>query len=222
MDANVKTLARDFRSLANTFRGLLTKQWPIQDAFISYVSYLEDEAGRLLIYACTKGFLDSPELQQIVKEYLESVRLHPRSTLRPSFVFSQISYFNVVDCSITPDTPYVRLTKEIDFKVEACERIADLLTSGNKPGGQADTQTPQYVVSKNPPQITIDGNAYALTATAVTFMNELIAANGEWINGHSVVKQPSRIVASMPLKVRSIVKSATGKGFRLNPKKVIQ
>ncbi len=79
----------------------------------------------------------------------------------------------------------------------------------------------RVVVKQTPPQVTIDGSAYAISNKAAFFMEKLVEANGEWINGHAVVNQPSRIVASMPKEVRSIVESAAGKGFRLNLKKVI-
>ncbi|MBU4270802.1 MAG: hypothetical protein KKE86_04225 [Planctomycetes bacterium] len=73
------------------------------------------------------------------------------------------------------------------------------------------------IVSLTPPQITIDGTAYAVTEEAAKLLNDLVTAN-DWVSGHSIVNQPSRVVAKMPDPVKKLVESAPGKGFRLRRK----
>jgi hypothetical protein len=145
--ADALTLASNFRSLAKTFRGLLTKQWHNQNELILYCSDLDDEVGRLLIYACTKGFIDSPKLQLEVTQYLEEVSLRPRPTLRPSCVFQ-----NTHCCNFTEDflnIPYQQLVAAIDGRANACERVEFFLAKDNGSIGQADEQAPPLVTTAN-------------------------------------------------------------------------
>ena len=71
------------------------------------------------------------------------------------------------------------------------------------------------IVSLDPPQITIGDAPYALNETAATLLKKLVDS-GDWVNGGSIVNQPSRVVARMPKEVRRIVESSPGKGFRIN------
>jgi hypothetical protein len=100
--------------------------------------------------------------------------------------------------------------------------ISPTTTANNKGGenGKHGEQCARLVISLEPPQATIDGTPYALKVSAAKLLKALHDA-ADWVNGKSVINQPSRVVATMPEKVRRIIESSPGKGFRVNLSKVI-
>ena len=70
-------------------------------------------------------------------------------------------------------------------------------------------------VTSKPPQAIVNGTPFALKPTAAKLLSAIVKAGGEWVNGHSLVNQPSRVVAGMPPDVRSLIEAGAGKGFRL-------
>jgi hypothetical protein len=81
-----------------------------------------------------------------------------------------------------------------------------------------DPLTRRFVVSLSPPQVTIDGTAYALEDKAAEFLNGLMK-DQDWVSGSSIVNQPSRVRDHMPPEVQRWIKSGSGKGFRITPPK---
>jgi hypothetical protein len=92
-------------------------------------------------------------------------------------------------------------------------------TKSRKRRRKTDGERGFPLVCHSPPQVTIDGTPYALTKEGAKLLDALVAANGDWVNGHSVVNQPSRVRDAMPDEVRKVVESAPGKGFRIRSQK---
>jgi len=74
---------------------------------------------------------------------------------------------------------------------------------------------PRISASTHPPQVSIDGKAYALTAEAAELVQALVDANGEWISASKVIAQPSRVIRNMPANVRQLIEKKPGAGCRL-------
>lgn len=237
--ANLNRSADTLEKLASLIDPDLTKLESLEEM------QAQVEAGAAIWGAVLHGLLTVPEIMERVDGLTASGYSEPDTLtnngaecanlflgVMQDFIYPMgeaalPTYSLCEDWEPSEDSRVMYRRNELRSESSGCRILARLIETGksanvnNEPRGQAVIQTPRYVVSNDPPQITIDGTAYALAAKAATFFEALIVANGEWINGHSVVNQPSRIVAVMPLEVRLRVESEPGKGFRLKKDKVI-
>jgi len=75
---------------------------------------------------------------------------------------------------------------------------------------------PRIVVSLDPPQVVLDGAAYALTPDGAAFLQTLVEANGDWVAGSSIPDiRADRVKGRLPAPIRDLIEASTGKGYRL-------
>lgn len=161
MEINDEYLKTKFYSFANTFREILKKNWPSIEDLSTYCSHLDDEAGRLLVYACKKGFFHpSPELQKQINQWDEEAKLRPRPTLRevPQGIFREYCGLHIAtNYSILENSPFSQWAAAFDKRAEVCEIIAERFVSGknlreglrNQQSEKADTQAPLPAATAN-------------------------------------------------------------------------
>lgn len=85
--------------------------------------------------------------------------------------------------------------------------------------GSATVKQPHIAVSLNPPQVTIDGKAYALNRNAAKLLQAIVDADGEWVAASACDAQAARTINGMPPEVRRLIESKPGAGTRLKRKR---
>jgi len=82
---------------------------------------------------------------------------------------------------------------------------------------------PKILVSTDPPQIVIDGQAIALDEQGAIYVAAVVSANGQWISGPDIAKGNSlfdaskvnRVWSGLPAPIQKLIEKQPGKGSRL-------
>ena len=83
--------------------------------------------------------------------------------------------------------------------------------------GGSGTLTPRLRVVLEPPQITLDDTAYAVSSDGATLVNELVKADGDWVSPSKIdVTRPKRVKESLPPQILELIEAASGKGHRIS------
>ncbi len=76
----------------------------------------------------------------------------------------------------------------------------------------------RLIVSLDPPQVTIDGTAYAVAPDGADFVKTLVDADGDWISSTDAgwLFRPDRVLKALPPAVQQLVEPRTGSGYRIS------
>ena len=136
-------------------------------------------------------------------------------------IFQQVTNF---DLEVAPDR-FAQLDADLENEYsrlktrwQVAAHVAEPRFPEQPADGETDSNQDFPVVCLTPPRVTIGDTAYTVTETAAKFVAKLVEAK-DWISGHSIVNQPSRVVSNMPTEVRNVIESASGKGFRIKRQK---
>ena len=89
------------------------------------------------------------------------------------------------------------------------------------PRDPANKTATRLVIDSNPPQATLDGKAYSISADAVDFLSVLIGAaadddRDDWVAGRTLDMRADRVKKNLPDPLRNLVESSSGKGYRIS------
>lgn len=113
----------------------------------------------------------------------------------------------------------------VDQILTSLQNLSKRLQNGGKPQQDAQVANCRVRVSIDPPQVVVDGVAIALTQDEAVCINEIVAADGDYISGPQIKKCQSIERVDRKLKsVRSklngnqvFFETQTGKGSRMSP-----
>ncbi len=80
---------------------------------------------------------------------------------------------------------------------------------------------PRLQVDGDQEAATLDGKSYSVTGEAARFLDALVKADGVWVSSTQLlITKASRLVADLPEEIKEMIESATGKGYRIDRKKL--
>ena len=105
------------------------------------------------------------------------------------------------------------------------EQIESLRQTDSKPDSKKETSIPvpenprepgnRVQVMLTPPQVTVDGTAYAVSPDGALLVDELLKADAEWISGENLMMRVDRVKKNLPKPVLDLIESVPGKGHRI-------